>query len=280
METRKQRKGQKSPRKSPGRSSSPRKIPGRSSSPRKSPGRSSSPRKSPGRSSRKIFCITPEMINDNTIRILIRLIREFIIESGFIIEEHIIQNDSTLHTNRHIKKEDDDTDSRSTISFNRYTDNIYEIESLLENTINESKIKLDFFIENVKRLGFKEKDIPVYNIGHVNSSRENKHFGKIQILLFLLETILENGNLHFIIRLDNDTRKDMSDTRPSPYTIFGFTPMTDISIGPEEFCLGPNILPSIINVLEIICKEYPILCKNICGRIKENDTIGKRSSRK
>jgi hypothetical protein len=246
---------------------------------RKSPRKSSSPRRSP-RSSRKSFCINPEMINDDTIRIMIREIRNFIIEGGFIIEEHIVQNDSTLHTDRHIKKEDDESDFRSTISFNRYIDNIYEIEMLVENAINESKTKLDFFIENVKGLGFKEKDIPVYNIGHVNSSRENKHFGKIQILLFLLETILENGNLHFIIRLDNDTRTDMSDTRPSPYTIFGFIPMTDISTGPEEFCLGIYVPQSIIDVLEVICKEYPILCKNICGKIKEHDKIRKRSSRK
>jgi hypothetical protein len=246
----------------------------KTSSPRKSPRRSS--RKSPRRSSspRKTFCINPEMINDHTIRIIIRVIRDFIIENGFIIKEYIEQNDSTLHTDRHIIR---DEEKISTISFNRYKDNMYEIEMLLENTINESKEKLDFFIEDVKRMELEEKDIAVYNIAHVNSSRDIKHLGKIQILLFLFETIIQNGNLNFIIRLDNDTRTDESDTRPSPYTIFGFIPMTDISMGPEEFCLGTHVLPSVINVLEIICKEHTTLCENIC---REIHGISEKSVRK
>ena len=233
---------------------------------KKSSKKSSSPRKtsSPRKSPRKIFCITHEMINDDTIRIIIRVIRDFIIENGFIIEEHIVQDESTLHTDRHVKK---DEEPISTISFARYKDNLYEIEMLVDNVINESKEKLDFFIKDIKRRGFKEKDIAVYNIAHVNSSRDIKHLGKIQILLFLLETIIQNGNLNFIIRLDNDTRVDQYDTRPSPYTIFGFMSMTDISMGPEEFCIGPNVLRSVINVLEIICKEHPTLCENICREI-------------
>jgi len=254
--TRKQKKGKKGPRKSPRKSSSPRKSPRRSSSPRKT------------------FCINPEMINDYTIRIIIRVIRDFIIENSFIIKEYVEQNESTLHTDRHIVK---DEEKISTISFNRYKDNIYEIEMLVENAINESKEKLDFFIEDIKSRGLEEKDIAVYNIAHINSSRDIKHLGKIQILIFLFETIIQNGNLNFIIRLDNDTRTDENDTRPSPYTIFGFMPMTEISMGPEEFCLGPNILPSVINVLEIICKEHPTLCDKIC---REIHGISEKSVRK
>jgi hypothetical protein len=243
----------------------------------KSPGSpKKSPRKSSRKSPRKTFCINQEMINDHTIRIIIRVIRDFIIENGFIIKEYIEQNDSTLHTDRHIIK---DEENISTISFNRYKDNMYEFEMLLENTINESKRKLDFFIEDVKRMELEEKDIAVYNIAHVNSSRDIKHLGKIQILLFLLETIIQNGNLNFIIRLDNATRVDQFDTRPSPYILFGFIPITKPT-NAEEFCLGTSLPQSIIHTLQVICETYPIICEKICEEIKERDTKGKRSHRK
>ena len=207
-------------------------------------------------------CITDIVLNKSNIRILINIIKEFFSDKDLSIEEKTTHESKIFsQTYRIIYR---DNEPISTINHFTSKTAVPQIKDLIDKTEGSSKYKLQTFLKVVKNLGLNISEIPLDSIGWINSCRDTRHLGKIQILLFLLEKLEQRDNTFFIIKLDNASEN------PNTYKLFGFVPVVGVDgADEEEFAIGSDIPSAIINTLQIICREYPEICKRFCEQVEQ-----------
>ena len=207
-------------------------------------------------------CITDIVLNKSNIRILINIIKDFLRAFRLREEETTLRESNIFsQTYRIIYR---DNEPISTINHFTSKTAVPQIKDLIDKTEGSSKYKLQTFLKVVKNLGLNISEIPLDSIGWINSCRETRHLGKIQILLFLLEKLEQRDNTFFIIKLDN------ASGNPNTYKLFGFVPVVGVDgADEEEFAIGSDIPKAIINTLQIICREYPEICKSFCEQVEQ-----------